>query len=126
MILNERYVVVRLITGETLMATLGEVSRNTTKLKDPIQLKTIQINTTSGIVEKTITSQFCTITEDPDYTFLNQHILFMKNLHPVIAGMYVNLIQSLESPTDEPDSFDQELDEESFIATSNPNKNTFH
>ena len=131
--MSERYVVVRLVTGETLMATLGEVSKSTTKIKDPIQLKTVQVNTTAGIIEKTITSQFCSIAEDSEYMLLNNHIVFMKNLHPLIAAMYVNLLDSMENPEEQYDPEDlmdynqePEPDEEPFFITPNPNKETIH
>lgn len=85
--MNE-YVVVRLITGETLMAILTAQDEDKIELYSPVVVRAIQIQRDGRTYEQTVTNAFCPYTEDQDFVFENTDILFVKPLHRKIIPFY--------------------------------------
>ena len=111
-------VVLKLVNGDQLMATLAHESSESIVIESPVMVRNIQVATETGTIEKTVTTPYCPITNETFYTFARSHVVFMKPLHPNVAELYKKLVKTFdhdipefadapedEEPRDESDTF---------------------
>ena len=111
-------VVLRLVNGDQMMATLAHESSEEIIIEDPVMVKNIQIPTEGGTIEKTITLPYCPITTETHYTFSRSHVVFMKPLHPNVIKLYKRLVKTFDHDIpDIHDPDDEELqdDNQTFV-----------
>lgn len=103
------------------MATLIKMTDDTVVVENPIAIKTVSVNTDGGTIEKTVTSVFCSMTNEIEYAFDMRHVVYCKQLDPKIVEYYKKLIESFN---EEETSEEQEDHEESFVVI--PEEQTLH
>lgn len=82
------YVVVKLTTGETLLAILAAQDEEKIELFHPLVVKAIQVQREGKLYEQTVTNAYCPFTEDQDFVFENADVLFVKPMHSKIIPFY--------------------------------------
>jgi hypothetical protein len=110
------YVVVKLVSGETLMATLEAEDRAFVKVDYPIVIRT----TIHPELEKESVSAapFCAFTDATSFILDKTHIVFMKKLHPTFHEHYHRFVKIYEEVTFKENRYYDELDETAESETS--------
>jgi hypothetical protein len=122
-------VVVKLITGETIMASIVHQSRDSLILLNPITVRSITVTTDGGPMERTVTNPYCTLTQDREFIFDWSHVVTIKPLHTGIIAFYEKLINSFEDEFDldsTPEESLQEPEEEDDKFLIVPDKQKLH
>ena len=122
-------VVVKLITGETIMASVINETQDSLILLNPITVRSITVTTDGGPMERTVTNPYCTLTQDREFVFDWSHVVTIKPLHTGIIAFYKKLIDSfedefdLESMSEETTQEPEEEDDKFLIV---PDKQKLH
>lgn len=90
-------VVVKLVSGELFMATVLGDTPESLIVRDPVAVRQIQVAAQGGVIEKTVTNPFCSLTEEREYSFDHSHILFIKPLSERISSYYKQLLDEIHS-----------------------------
>lgn len=106
-------VVVKLVSGEQLMGFLNEETKSGISIENPISIKVINVPTSKGIVEKTVTGPFCNMTDDTLFDFEWNHIMFVKPLHPAIVPLYLEIVDA-ENDIDSTEDIDESIEDHMF------------
>ena len=101
------FVVIKLINGEMVMATLANETDDYVLIENPVGIKVIQVNTPMGIIEKTATSPFCSLSDDHEFNIDKRQILYKCNLHSSLIPVYLSLVNSF---SDELNSFSDQVE----------------
>ena len=89
--MNE-YVVLKICTGEQLLATLLNETIDGVTILDPVQVKLIPMFEDGEYVEQAITNSYCQFTQDRRFTFYWKDVIYCKELDPVMVKHYKNLV----------------------------------
>ena len=90
----EDYVVVKLITGETVMATFDGEDEKFVDLRYPIQIRTIMI---PEIQKESISAApLCQFSDATSFILEKSHIVYIKKLHQQFVPHYKNFLKSYE------------------------------
>ena len=91
---DERFVVVKFISGETVMAMFEGEDERYVRLEKPIKIRTVDI---PGINRESLTaSPFCQFSESSSFVMEKEHILYIKKLHRLYIPHYKNFIKAYE------------------------------
>jgi len=86
------YIVLKLCTGEQLLATsLNETLYGVTVL-DPIQVKLIPMYDEGEYVEQAISNNYCQFTQERRFTFNWKDVIYRKELDPIMVKYYKKLV----------------------------------
>lgn len=118
--MNPPVVVVKLVSGEQLMGFLLDEGKDGIVIEMPIAIRNINITTDKGIIEKTVTSPFCNITDETVFEFEWEHIIFVKSLHPALVTLYLDIV------SDEEDGENDLNDEDLMNIDTTDAKKTLH
>lgn len=107
-------VVIKLVTGDMMMATLMLETDDTVIVHDPIAVKTIQANKNGAIVERTVTAPYCGLTDEREYVFDRRNVLYVKKLNDTVDKYYTRLVKEFEETftIDNVDSLSDEFKED--------------
>ena len=119
-------VVFKLVSGEQCMATLIEASEDYITVENPIAVKVLPVVTEKGMIEKTVTSPFCGISDDKEFEFHRSHVVYMKALSEDVSKFYQKLINSFESEEIAGDIFEDEPEPEDDSFVVIPEEHTIH
>ena len=109
--MNE-YVVMKLVSGETLIAQLLNETKDGVHVINPLQVKLVPMVYKDGEYgENAISSRFCQFTEEIDFTFNHKDLIYCKPLNPKMQPIYNRLIESFNNEAREP-SIPEEVEEE--------------
>ena len=89
--MNE-YVVLKLCTGEQLLATLLNETIDGITILDPVQVKLIPMFSEGEYVEQAISNSYCQFTQDRRFTFNWKDVIYSKELDPVMVQYYKKLV----------------------------------
>ena len=89
--MNE-HVVLKLCTGEQLLATLLNETLEGITVLDPIQVKLITAYDEGEYVEQAITNNYCQFTQERRFTFNWKDVIYCKELDPVMVKYYQKLV----------------------------------
>lgn len=109
------FVVIKLITNEMIMAAIVNETSDYVLIENPIGVKVIQVNTSAGIIEKTATTPFCSLSEDKEFNIDKRQIVYMCGLHSSLIPVYLSLVNSF---SDEDNSFSDQV--QSALQRLNP------
>jgi hypothetical protein len=100
--MNNKYVLVKLETGEQLMAELINENTNTIMIQSPMLIRqTVGVNPVNGRqVEKLTSAPFCQFTKDRIFTIKKEHIMFINDLHPMVIEQYISMVNVYEKEVD--------------------------
>jgi hypothetical protein len=92
--MDKQYVVVKLISGETVMATFEGEDEKHVKIDYPIQIKTTIIPELGR--ESISASPLCQFSDATTFVLEKGHIVYIKKLHSQFISHYKNFIKSYE------------------------------
>jgi hypothetical protein len=115
---NELYIIMKLTSGEQVMAVLKEEDELNIMVDNPMLMKITQVFETGK--EHITASPFCAFTNDQTVVISKNNILFIKKLHHVFVPHYQRLVNEhqestlftpADSATDESLSWEDEPEE---------------
>lgn len=83
---------IKLVTGELLMCTSVASTDTTLTIAHPIEVSTFQMQSGNTVIERTSTTEWCTITAKQHYTISRALIVFAEPLKESIAVYYRKLV----------------------------------
>ena len=86
------YVVMKLCTGEQILATVVNETLDGISVLDPIQVKMIPMMDQGEYVEQVVSNTYCKFTKERQFTFNYKDIIYCKALNPVIVKYYKKLV----------------------------------
>lgn len=90
---NDLVIVVKLCTGEQLLAVLSEDEETFLELKYPLEVKSVPVIDEDGSMSSsTVLTPWCPYSDDRYYRIDKKNFLFNKKVHPVFVQQYVNLV----------------------------------
>lgn len=89
------YVVIKLVTGETLMGTITEEFDESVVVIFPIALKSMPLMRNGTILEQTITAEYCPFSEDKEFNFYRKDLVFVKPMKRSVAAMYQKVLEEI-------------------------------
>jgi restriction endonuclease S subunit len=92
--MDKQYVVVKLISGETVMAMFDGEDEKHVKIDYPIQIKTVIIPELNR--ESISASPLCQFSDSTSFVLEKAHIVYIKKLHNQFVSHYKNFIKSYE------------------------------
>jgi hypothetical protein len=92
--MDKKYVVVKLVTGETVMATFEGEDEHCVKIDHPIQIRTTIIPELGR--ESISASPLCQFSDATTFVFEKSHIVYIKKLHQQFVKHYNSFLQSYE------------------------------
>ena len=92
--MDKNYVVVKLISGETVMATFEGEDDKYIKIEFPIQIRTVMHHDVNK--ESISASPLCQFSESTSFILEKAHIVYIKKLHKQFVPHYNNFIKSYE------------------------------
>lgn len=103
--MSEYYVVVKLVSGEQVMATLVNEDEYTIEIKNALTIKLRLVTDGDRQFESITVVPFCQFTDDPNFVLDKSIIVYVKELSESLAPKYEDLIESefkvnLGAPTD--------------------------
>lgn len=97
--MNEYYAVVRLVTGEQVMAVLTAEDEEYVELLHPMIIRIAPVQTALGkISDRIFASPFCHFTDEQYFRIKKDNLLFIKPLHQEFISHYKRLISEIEEP----------------------------
>ena len=94
--MSEYYVVVKLVSGESIMATLEAEDENYVELHSPITIRTIPVQRGEQIAERVTAQPFNPYSDDKIYYISQANILYMKPLHETFISHYRRFVSEIE------------------------------
>lgn len=105
------YVVMKLVSGETLIANLLNQTPDGVHVLNPLQVKLIPVSNEEGEYGETaISSKYCQFTEEVDFTFNAKDIIYCKPLNSKMIPLYTKLIESFSKEEKEEHKANLELE----------------
>jgi len=92
--MDKDYVVVKLISGETIMAMFEGEDDKFVKIEYPIQIKTVVIPELQR--ESISASPMCQFSDATSFVLEKTHIIYIKKLHKQFISHYKGFIKSYE------------------------------
>jgi len=92
--MDKDYVVVKLISGETIMAMFEGEDDKFVKIEYPIQIKTVVIPELQR--ESISASPMCQFSDATSFVLEKAHIIYIKKLHKQFVSHYKGFIKSYE------------------------------
>ena len=92
--MDKQYVVVKLVSGETVMAMFDGEDEKFVKIEYPIQIKTVVIPELQR--ESISASPLCQFSDSTSFILEKAHIVYIKKLHNQFVSHYKNFIKSYE------------------------------
>jgi len=99
---DDQFVIMKLSTGETLVATMRNADDATISVEYPFELKIIHERREDQVVDVTAAAPFCGFAEDRKFTFKKRDIMFTKELHTYSIPFYIELVEEYEKLIDVP------------------------
>ena len=99
---DDQFILLKLTTGETLVATIRSEDEQTISIEYPFELKTIHDRRQDMVVDVTTAAPFCGFAEDRKFTFKKDNLMFTKLLHNFSIPFYIELVEEYEKLVDVP------------------------
>ncbi len=99
---DDEFILLKLTTGETLVATIRAEDDDTISIEYPFELKTIHDRRQDMVVDVTAAAPFCGFAEDRKFTFKKNNLMFTKLLHNYSVPFYIELVEEYEKLIDVP------------------------
>jgi len=113
--LEDDYVVLKMITGEQLIAVKRAETKDYLTIEYPMIIKGYAFQNGEEMGEHVTASPYCKFSDDKIFTFDKQHIVFTKKMHTYAVPFYIGLVEeheeTVEVEEDEPPKTVEELGE---------------
>jgi hypothetical protein len=105
---NNEYVIIRLGSGEQLMALKTAESDRTITLVYPMQIKMYPRQREDGTITETVAgAPFCHFADEKIFTINKDFVVFENNLHPKLVQLYTDMVDQYEAQENEHDGAPQ-------------------
>ena len=105
----DNYVVLKLVTGEQLLATLVNETDDGIVILDPITVRMIPTVGGGAMTEQAITSIYCQFSDDKMFVFDYKNIIYCKEMSSKIVAYYKKLVREFnEDNRDVQDFYNEE------------------
>lgn len=94
---NEHFVIVKLVSGEQLMAVLEHETERDFHLVYPMSVRTIPSIIEGAAKEHVTCSPYYQFADDAHISINKQHVIYCKNLHQMLIRHYISLVEENES-----------------------------
>lgn len=91
---NNNYVVVKLVSGETVLALFEGEDERFIKVSFPINIHTMPIPHLNR--EQVHASQYCQFSDSTSFVLEKNHIIYIKRMHPAFISHYNNFKKSYD------------------------------
>lgn len=110
--MTNEYVIIRLGSGEQVMALKTSESDTTVTLLYPMQIKTYPRQKDDGTIVETVAgAPFCHFADEKVFTINKDFIVFENHLHPKLVPFYTDMVDQYEAKEDDhPGTSDEEED----------------
>lgn len=99
--MTNEYVVIRLGSGEQVMALKTSESDTTVTLLYPMQIKTYPRQKEDGTIVETVAgAPFCHFADEKVFTINKSFIVFENQLHPKLVSFYTDMVDEYEAKED--------------------------
>lgn len=106
---DKDYVVVKLMTGEQLLAIKVDETRQDITVLFPMQMKDIQRINDDGTASESITgSPFCSFAQERMFTLPKTAVMFHERLHELLVPYYIRMVNQYERMVEVPESMFRE------------------
>lgn len=95
--MSEFYVVMKLTSGEQVMAVLKEEDEQHILIENPMVMKT-SLDFDAG-KERITASPLCPFSEDKDYVLAKRNLLYVKKMHHVFVSHYKQIVSDYAQST---------------------------
>lgn len=121
----DNYVVLKLITGEQLLATLLNETDDGVVILDPITVR--MIPTVGGsLSEQAVTSLYCQFSDDKSFTFDYKNVIYIKELSSKIVPYYKKLVREFNDENRQTHEFYSEEVKKDLMDQLNIDKSKVH
>ena len=94
--MDKNYVVVKLVSDETLMATFAGEDAKYIKVEKPVLIKTVMVDDISSR-ERVIAVPYCQFSDDFDFVLEKSHVIYIKKLHKTFIEHYKQFAEVYET-----------------------------
>lgn len=110
--IDSDYVVLKLSTGEQILAVKREESTGTITIEYPMLIKTYAFqNGPDEMGEHVTATPYCKFSEDKLFTFRKENIIFEKKLHQYAIPYYVKMVNEFENTIEVKDDRPETVEE---------------
>jgi len=95
--MNEHFVIVKLVSGEQVMATLTNEDATTVELQYPMVIRMIPFVDGQRAHEHVTAAPLCQFSDDKTYRIPKTNIMFVKKLHEVLIPHYNRIVDEHEN-----------------------------
>lgn len=121
----DNYVVLKLITGEQLLATLLNETDDGVVVLDPITVR--MIPTVGGsLSEQAVTSMYCQFSDDKSFVFDYKNVIYMKELSSKIVPYYKKLVREFNDENRQTHEFYSEEAKQDLMDQLNIDRTKIH
>ena len=100
---NDTYVVLKLVTGEQIMAVKRAESNSSITIEYPMLIKAYPFMNNGEMGEHVTASPYCKFAEDKVFEFKKTDIVFEKKVHKYAIPFYVRLVNEYETTIEDKD-----------------------
>lgn len=90
------YIIMRLTTGEQVMATLDAEDHNYIHVSHPLVVKMTPVIEDGRMAERVTAQPFCQFSTDKYYDIPKTCVMFVKPLHQGLVSHYLRIVESYE------------------------------
>ena len=95
--MNEHFVIVKLVSGEQVMATLTSEDATTVELQYPMVIRMIPFVDGERAHEHVTAAPLCQFSDDKTFRIPKTNIMFVKKLHEVLIPHYNRIVDEHEN-----------------------------
>jgi len=93
---NEHFVIIKLVSGEQVMAVLENETDENIQISSPLLLRLFPIIGAEHGSEHVTATPYCKFADDSNLTLNKRNIIFVKNLHSMLIPHYIRLASEAE------------------------------
>ena len=90
------FIIMRLNTGEQVMATLDAEDHTHYHVAHPLVVRMTPVVEDGRMAERVTAQPFCQFTTDKNYDIPKSAVMFVKPLHQMLVGHYLRIVESYE------------------------------
>lgn len=105
--MSEDYVVVKLVTGDQLIAKCLNQTDHGILILRPITIKLVPVRHDGKMIERMLTSVYCPVSDQESFIIDTRNVIFVNRLHPNMIDHYDQLSDSLYDNMKNPNRFEQ-------------------
>jgi len=95
--MNEHFVIVKLVSGEQVMATLTDEDATTVELQYPMVIRMVPFIQGDRAHEHVTAAPLCQFSDDKTFRIPKSNIMFVKKLHEIMIPHYNRIVDEHEN-----------------------------